>query len=195
MNNIKFGNNVMTWNIVSALALLALVVTVVYDYVTPIPSAIEAKKKEIQKQTELRRDLRQDEERYTKIDSEIANLITANDGENLAPQTLKEVNTLAAMTKVKVKSFRPQRPETGSDVTRMNFVVLCEGDFPNVMAFLRAADEPGVPFGVYLIQMASSDGESDKVNLTIGIVAYASPEIERAPQQVKSETGEQKSSG
>lgn len=170
--NIELGHNVKTWNLVIGLALVLLVAVAAYDLIVPKPS--------VQKErVRMNREIRKAEIDRNEAEAKLAAL-TANPPkafevlpEKATPQILAEVTRLAGESKVNVKSFRPQRPDMNGAMARLTYVVLADGTFDQAMSFAKALDAADNRIGVTQIQFASADGETDKVNVTIGIVAYA----------------------
>jgi hypothetical protein len=58
--------------------------------------------------------------------------------------------------------------------------VTVEGSFPDVMGFVKAVQAPENKLSVAQIQLASADGASDMVTLTLGLNAFARPGEEKA---------------
>lgn len=177
--NIELGHNVKTWNLVIAFALVLLVAVAAFDLLVPKPSV---QKERVRMTSELRKAEISRDEAEEKLEELTLNPPKAFEvlPEKATPAILAEVTRLAGTSKVNVKSFRPQRPDMNGAMARLTYVVLADGTFDQAMAFAKALDASDNRIGVTQIQFASADGETDKVNVTIGIVAYAEkPKVTR----------------
>lgn len=90
----------------------------------------------------------------------------------IAPQALGIVTGAAKTHGLKLSAFRPQKPVVEGDLEVLNYVVALEGRFPAVADFLRTLETPGNRLAVNLFQVTSSDGATDSVTATVGLVAF-----------------------
>lgn len=105
--------------------------------------------------------------------------------DEIGPNTMRTLESAARQRNLKVISFRPQRTEEDSGVTRYPYQIALEGSYLDVIAFVRSMETPATKLGVTSMQIASSDGATDKVSAMIGIVAYG-PVVD---EDKESETG------
>lgn len=171
--NIKLGNNIATWNIVLSFGMILVVCLILFDWLVPKPSAAVVEAKYEAEFQELEASLKLNEKKLQDVQEALTTYSYKGDPESVTPQILALVNSIAKNKNITVKSFRPQKPDNVENLTRLKYVVLVEGSFRDVVSFVKAADEPTNLFSVSAFQAASADGESDKVNATISLVAFA----------------------
>jgi len=169
--NLEIGNNRKTWNVVCALALVMMLVIALADMFIPKPTEAKEIASRHQQVNELERKIKSDEDYLQELILEDTGM-WEGDQEVVTPKILQAVSQLAAANKVNLKSFRPQSPVSDGDTIRAHFVILADGKFPDIAAFLRALDSSSTKVGTNVVQIASADQESDQINATIGIVAY-----------------------
>lgn len=169
--NIEFGNNIRTWNLVCGLAIFAMLVIAVFDLVAPKPDANRIRNQRSSKITALQAEVAKEESRLEMLKSADPNL-WEGDMEDVTPKLLEEASRLCANHNVNLKSFRPQNPVSDGETIRANYVMLVDGSFPQVAALIRAMDSSASRIGLSLVQISSADQESDKVNATLGVIAY-----------------------
>lgn len=176
--NLTFGNNSTTWNLVSILAVLALAGALIFDWFAPTPDPALAKLKLQKERTKLETELKSKRKEMESIQKTVANKLWSEKAEEVTPKIMTEANKIADQVGVKIKSFRPQRTLTGAGLERLTYTALVEGEYQKVVQLAHKFDEPSNQFSVYMIQIAAADGNSDQVNATISIVAYAKSDIE-----------------
>ncbi|MDI9641103.1 hypothetical protein QPK87_05425 [Kamptonema cortianum] len=181
----KLGNNVQTWNFVSGLAVLVGVGAFASNLIIPVPSAkagsathdrqmkaAQAKFEENSKRLEF---LQSGQTEFWKGDSEV-----------VTPQILEKVTSVAQSNKLRIRSFRPQRGEASGEIGRLKYVVLLEGKFADVITFSRGIETVGTKIGLAMMQVSSADGETDRVNATLTLVAYTQLPPAAKPAEVES---------
>ena len=94
------------------------------------------------------------------------------DSEGIKARTLDTVSRLAKVHGLKMSSFRPQRLEETAALVRSPFMVLLEGSYPQVLSFLNSIENPASKLAVDSVQLTAVDAASDKVNATIGVIAF-----------------------
>jgi hypothetical protein len=92
--------------------------------------------------------------------------------DEVTPQAMAWVSKTAEANFVAVSAFRPQRTIETDGLAQMNYLVTAEGSFPNVMRLIGAFESEGSLLAVRTVQLASVDGASDTVRVTLGVVAY-----------------------
>lgn len=95
--------------------------------------------------------------------------------EDVAPAALDRVSRLAASERLQLVTLRPQRTNEAAGLTLVPTTVTVEGPFPRSMAFLRKLEAPENRLAVSSIQINSVDGASDRVSMTLGLVAFTRP--------------------
>ncbi len=99
--------------------------------------------------------------------------------DEVAAATMAKVTSLAQARNLKVIAFRPQRTQDDDGVVRLPYQATLEGPFPQVIGFLQDLETSKFRAIVSTVQIASSDGASDKVTATIGVVAYREMDAEK----------------
>ena len=57
-------------------------------------------------------------------------------------------------------------------MTQLPFLIGVDGSYPNVVAFVKDIETKGTKLALSQVQLSSSDGTTDKVSASIGVVAY-----------------------
>ncbi len=184
--NLQLGNNTVTWNIVIVIGMLLLVGLSAAEIFIPKPGTVMAERRYQREKQELVASIAETDAKLKAHTVEVEQLTYTGIPDAITPIILEEINKVAKTKYVNVKSFRPQKSEAGDGIVRIPYVLLVEGRFVDIVSFVRTADEPSTLYSVNLLQTASADGESDRVNATIGIVAFTRPpEDEKATQTVR----------
>ena len=90
----------------------------------------------------------------------------------VGPGALEAITALAQQNRLKLIAFRPQKAVEVNELTQLPFVISIEGSYPNVLNFVRALEKPELKLGISMVQISTSDPNSDLVAATVGIVAY-----------------------
>lgn len=168
------GNNAKSWHVMTGACLLVAAVFAVGDLVVPKPNANAGRAKLVSELEALTLKNREDR---AKLDSGDPNgaLVWRGGAEDVTPALMKSVSGLASKRRLKLKAFRPQKPEKGDAIDRLGYVVMVEGPFAQVTGFVRELEGDQTKAGVNLVQIAAQSGSSDMVSATIGLVAYTVP--------------------
>lgn len=181
--NLQLGNNSATWNVVIILGMILLVGLCAAEILIPKPGHIVAERRYQREKIELTAAIQKAEDTLKSHTAEVEQLTYTGIPDSITPRILEQVNQIAKTNNVNVKSFRPQRVEAGDGIVRLPYILLVDGKFTDVVSFVRTADEPSTLFSVNLLQTAAADGQSDRVNATIGLVAFTRPpEEETSPR-------------
>jgi len=172
MKDISLGNNEQTWTIVGIMALVTMVGLFVYDTLAPKPSVIAERAKQSAQERELLRETAEKRDQYQAARQVVARTSWNGSLERVSPAILERLTKIAATKGLRIQSFRPQKVLPTADLQVLSFNVAMEGPFPQVMSFLQLLEKQERTLAVTLVQLASSDGESDVVNATIGISAF-----------------------
>ncbi len=164
------------WNWWIGLAGLVIVGAVAYDFAAAEPKPDVSASSHRQRLVGLQRDIDSAEESLDRLDAERTKRLWTADERAINAAVLDRVTSQAKESSVKMVGFRPQRAETDGTLRRLPFLVLLEGRYLDVLKMLRALETPDSKIAVNLVQMASSDGSSDRVNASFGIIAFTSGE-------------------
>lgn len=112
---------------------------------------------------------------HTKSDeatSKIKSMTWQTSRDEISPQAMSWVSKVAQANYVEISAFRPQRTVEATGLDQLNYLVTAEGSFVNVMGLIGAFESEGSLLAVKTVQLASVDGASDTVRVTLGLVAY-----------------------
>jgi hypothetical protein len=108
----------------------------------------------------------------------------AGQTQEVGPAALARVTQIANARSLKLVAFRPQRANEKTKPVQLPYLVTVEGSYPNVLEFIRSVDGAGTKLAVSLVQISSSDANSDRVTANIGIVAYlADPQFVQSAEE------------
>lgn len=171
----QLGNNVLTWNLVIIVSAIVIVGVFVAEFFLPEPVMSKERQRYTAQVRETKLETEEAKEQLVILTDALERFTYSGQAEAVTPKILEQVNQLAETKSVNVKSFRPQRIEPSEGLVKLPYVLQISGTYPNVVSFVRTIDEPSTLFSVYLLQVAAADGETDQVNATVGIVAFARP--------------------
>lgn len=124
------------------------------------------------KEAELRKKASAAKTRAEAVEAEISKALWTESNEQIEATALAVVDKTAKARGVRISGFRPQKPMTEQGLTRVPFLVSVEGTFPAVCDLARDLGTRENRLAVNIIQVASADAASDRVNATIGILAF-----------------------
>ena len=104
--------------------------------------------------------------------SEIESMTWQTSRDEISPRAMAWVSRAAQANYVTVSAFRPQRTVEAEGLDQLNYLVTAEGAFLNVMGLIDAFESEGSLLAVKTVQLASVDGSTDTVRVTLGLVAY-----------------------
>jgi len=164
-------NDEKSWSLLTVAAGVVIVGLVIYQFVVPMPKRTGAAKynKDVE---ELSLAQRLAIEKGEKL--EAANKIRLwNVGpEALGPTAMARVSNMAKNHNLEMVAFRPMRNETAGDLIRNGFTIAIEGAFPKVIQFARQLETPETKLAVISLQITATDGATDSVRASVGVVAY-----------------------
>lgn len=168
-----------SWTKLSLAAIAVMALTVVAYWVFPVPALKQVTQIRRNQQTELFKDIDKvkDDVSLTRIRNQ--QRLWVQPADQVAAAAMAKVTQVALAQSLKVLAFRPQRVQEVAGVTILPYQVSLEGYFPKVMAFVRTMETPSGRLPVVNVQIAASDGASDKVTATIGIVAFREAETKK----------------
>lgn len=154
------------------IALAVLIGTAVVMIFVPPPGTAGIAGGKIRSQRDLT-------ERLNKLEADrkssrvyIANQVWAVPLAEVGPRALESVTSFAQKNRLKLVAFRPQKPVEVNELTQIPFVIAIEGSYPNVLRFVKDLETPALKLGTSMIQISTSDPNSDLVSASIGVVAY-----------------------
>lgn len=165
-----------------ALAILIGVAAVGFDLFWPDPAPAKSKLQRAKEEAELEASLKDLRERQAQAKSLIATYAWEGDPRKVSADALASATEIAQECGVKLATFRPQRPGEAESVVTLAYTMSLEGSFPNVHEFLRRLETKPSRLSVVMVQLASADGSSDKVNATVEARAYQSSKPVRSTE-------------
>ena len=99
--------------------------------------------------------------------------------EDVGPKALESITAYAQRNHLKLIAFRPQKAVEVNELTQLPFVIAIEGAYPNIVRFVKDLETPSLKLGTGMIQVSTSDSNSDLVAATISVVAYRKPETKK----------------
>lgn len=161
------------WSAIGAVAIVCLVVVVAYEWVAPKPRPTLTTRAKTERLVALDKEVDAIEVRLKKFEADRARLVNPGTPESVTASLLNRV-TLAAQTDgIKLVAFRPQRAETVHNLQSLPYLVIVEGPYPNVLRFVRSLEAHEARVAIRTLQISAADGASDRVNGSLGIVAFA----------------------
>jgi hypothetical protein len=92
--------------------------------------------------------------------------------QKVTASVLAQLTHEAALQKLKLAAFRPQRTQRLESLTEVPFTVQVSGPYSAVRQFTAMIDAANSKLALRSFQLASSDGASDAVTATLGVSAY-----------------------
>ncbi len=172
MKEISLGNNEQTWTVVGVLALVAMIGIFVYDSVVPRPSVLRERAKQGAQERDLIRATAEKRDQFQNAKQVVARTSWSGSAERVTPAILERLTKIASTKGLQIQSFRPQKVTQAADLDVLAFNVALEGPFLQVMGFIQLLEKQEKNLTITLVQLASADGESDVVNITIGVSAF-----------------------
>lgn len=169
--NFELGNNLRTYNIFIGILLLVLIGVAAFFTIVPKPNKLVAERAGILRLEKAERELKLNEAKLEALQVKDA-AIWEGQADTVTPQILQSISIIAKAQGINLKSFRPQAPIADGEISRGNYVLLIDGSFPDVANFVRALESPTSRLAVSQVQLTAVDQETDKVNATVGVVAY-----------------------
>ncbi len=156
------------------LALLILVVTGLFMLLVPKPTVAASAASKARSQRDLEERVRKLEENKALTTATIVTQVWAEPVEEIGPKALESITAYARTQKLKLMAFRPQKTVDVDGLVQLPFLISVEGSYPNIMKFVRQLEASNLRMGTSLVQVSSTDPNSDLVSATVGVVAYKS---------------------
>jgi Tfp pilus assembly protein PilO len=166
------GHNIGTYNVLCGAALLILVGMAAADYLLPLPKPKNVKDRYERELKELNGEILASRQQFTTAKTALEKRIWKGEEDQASPEILADLNDLAVAGGVRIVSFRPQKAQVNRSLRQLGFVMVAEGSFGQVMSMVRQMEGTMTRTAIHQIQIASSDGGSDRVTATIGLAAY-----------------------
>jgi hypothetical protein len=156
-------------------SILVLACTLVFMMVVPKPTNQGLAKERRDREFRVKLDTQNARERVQASQAAITPLVWSVPISQIGPGALEKVTDLVESRRLTLIALRPQRSQQVADLTQVPFLATVEGPFPAALGFVRDLEGASNRMAVSLIQMASQDGDSDRVTLTVGLQTYADP--------------------
>lgn len=167
-------------NVVTLASVAVLASTLVFMLVVPKPTTKGLAKERRDKEFKIKLDTEKARQRLAEAKAQMKDRVWTGSIERIGPVSLERIDKLAAKRRLKMIALRPQRTDEIADFTQVPLTVTVEGSFLDVMGFVKEVQAPENKLSVAQIQLASADGASDMVTLTIGLNAFAVPGEDKA---------------
>lgn len=181
MINFKAKDELGT-TVAAMLGVLGLAAVLAYMLFVPPPSEVNDTQRQLQEQKEIVKAVDDAKVKLASANTVILKQTWAVPIPDVESTTLSKLSSLARSNGVKLTGLRPQRQTLAGELEALPFVLSAEGSFPNVMAFVKAVENPENRLAVSLVQLSSSEGNSDKVTATVGLMAFRL-EPKQAPKE------------
>lgn len=158
---------------VTAFCLVAMIGIAVYMEKAPKP-VVNAHSHEVN-DAKTAINLRNTTETLAKNQKVVAQHAYSATEQEIEPELLRSLGETALKHKVKLSAFRPQRSVDNSGLTILPYQLSIEGTYLNVLAFANDLEVQADKIALTQILLSSADGNTDKVNATVGVAAYNLP--------------------
>lgn len=170
------GGTEKTWNIVAFCALIVLAAIAMYDLVVPKPAEAKTKQQRTFDVNMQMHNVEIHKSDLAKAQAASARYIwSVKKTDEIGASSLKTITAMAQKHKVTVLGFRPQKATSDSGLQVLPYLIILEGDFPGMSAFLNDLENVQTKLAVTMVQLASADANTDRVNANIGVTAYSLP--------------------
>ena len=171
MINFKAKDEIGT-TVAAGLGILGLIGVLAYMLLVPPPSQELDTQAQLNEQKEIVESVDDAKAKLAVANAVISKQTWATPVPEVESTTLSKLSSLARANGVKLTGLRPQRQTMAGELEAIPFVLSAEGSFPTVMAFVKAVENPENKLAVNLVQLTSSEGDSDKVTATVGLMAF-----------------------
>ncbi len=162
--------------VMSSLAALTLVGTIVFMVATPKPTTKNLSKKTADLLLKVKLDEKKNVETFSEARRVVDAQTWAGGVQQVAAGALSKVTSVAKNHKLKLVAFRPQRDQEAAGLGQLPILISLDGAFVDVVAFTKDIEKKDSKLALNLFQVASADSSTDRVNASIGIIAYMNPE-------------------
>lgn len=168
MNDIKI-TPIVGWNLLFGASLVAIAITIWYGFLRPQPVGASSWKHTMDDVTSRTRNAN------NVADS---NLVDVNrrtwdvDQQNLGSRILARLNGLAEKHQLQLSNFRTEHTTSLASLTNAPFVVVVDGSYPDLLAFVNGLESSDSRLAVNMVQITASDASPGNVTATLGLVGY-----------------------
>jgi Tfp pilus assembly protein PilO len=173
------------WDIVSGIAVLALVGVFFVDLMIPKPKLLDSVKKLGEQQMELRLNLERESDKLEGLQQMARNRLWHGSPEQVSPVILQEVNRACTASGVSMARFQPQRSQEAGELNLLGFTFNAEGRFPQVMQMIRSLESSKIRIAVTQANLSSSSEDNDTVRAAIALAVF----IEKPKEEKKKPNG------
>jgi Tfp pilus assembly protein PilO len=159
------------WTVLSIVAVGWILFLVAFTMFVPKPAPKSAAARTYE-EMRAKRELAELEAVLAEARKEVDRLTWQGTVDEISPAVLNEVTRLAAERRVSVLALRPQREAIEGRLARLPYMLNVDGPFPQVSEFIADLETGANRVAVSLVQIASSDGASDRVSATVGLTAF-----------------------
>jgi hypothetical protein len=168
------------WNVVTIIAVILFAGVALFDTFAPKPVVTKTKRQFGQDRAVALKQAEEEKEKLQVAQNDVSKYVWSANS-NVQSQSLSTVTALATKYKVQLQSFRPERSTEEDGLVHMPYLILVQGDYLSVTKMLKDVENPRNKLAVNMVQYSSADTSTDRVNATIGVIAYALP----APAVIK----------
>lgn len=164
-------NEEKTWSLLTVLAGVVIVGLVAYQFMVPRPTpkgAIIHSRNEEELSLAQRIAIDKGEKLEASNKIRLWNL----GPEALGPMAMARVSNMAKNHSLNMVAFRPMRNQDAGNLVRSGYTISVEGVFPKVIQFARQLETPETKLAVVSLQVTATDGATDTVRATVGVIAY-----------------------
>jgi Tfp pilus assembly protein PilO len=158
-------------SVISVISVLVLFAVLLSMWLIPKPTtrgmAIERREREF----DVRLKTKKAQDQTKEYQAEVDRFLWRDGPDQVGPKSLARITAIAKARKLELVGFRPQRQVDDAVIPRLPFLLTVEGAYPAVIDLVKALEQPDVRLAVTSVQLASSDGASDRVTASIGLAA------------------------
>lgn len=178
------AQKIRTANLVMIVAGAAMVGILAIDRFGPQPTPPMSAKARNENIAKINREMHESHDKEKTEKDYLASRAWKEEVEQIGPKVLDQATAVAKAKGLTVTAFRPQRTVEDGNLVRVPFLVTLDGTYPQVASFLQTLEDSAAKVAVTMVQISSSDGVSDSVTATIGLMVLrdaTKPPPEKAP--------------
>lgn len=163
--------NQQTYNALIGAAVLVMSAITIYDLLVPKPKPMthELVAQQIAKQEKNIAIQQADLDKASKAVNKYLWNVPAN---KIQSTSLDAVTAMTLKHQVTLVAFRPQKPTIQDGLVHQPYLILLDGSYPNVMSVISEIEAPERKLAVNLVQVASADPSTDRIDASVGVIAY-----------------------
>jgi Tfp pilus assembly protein PilO len=173
-------------NLVMLVSMLALVGVLLFVLLVPKPTVAGMRSQRQNREFEIKREHQTVERQLVEVRGHVATYVWDLPLQQVSPAALANVTTSVQARNLRLIAFRPQRvAESTGGLSQIPFMITVEGTFPNVAQFVDDLESPANRLAVNLVQISASDGATDQVSASIGVLAFVAPKEARVVEAAR----------